>query len=85
MGADNNHALMLAAVAAAAVAWWVMKKGCCTACGQRQTIPALESGMVPTASAPGDDAWGWTYYQNGIVIGADGAYYFNGKKVWSPV
>lgn len=33
---------------------------------------------------PGEIGYGWKYYDDGTSIGPDGAYYFQGKKVWSP-
>lgn len=39
---------------------------------------------IPNLSVPGQEAWGWTYYNNGVAIGPDGTYYKNGVAVWSP-
>lgn len=33
---------------------------------------------------PGQAGWGWNYYDNGTAIGPDGAYYFQGERVWAP-
>lgn len=39
---------------------------------------------VLNASQPGDEAYGWTYYNNGVAISPTGDYYKNGVKVWGP-
>lgn len=40
--------------------------------------------QIAYAASPGDAAWGWQYFTDGVAIGPDGKYYLNGNLVWSP-
>jgi len=42
---------------------------------------------VLNQALPGQDGWGWRYYNdgsNGVAIAPDGGYYLNGELVWRP-
>jgi hypothetical protein len=78
----TSHLILLAALGVGA--WLLMRPRTAGAAGIRIT-PGLDSVVeIPNLSVPGQEAWGWTYYNNGIAIGPDGSYYKNGAKVWSP-
>jgi hypothetical protein len=39
---------------------------------------------VPNSALPGQPGYGWKYYDNGVSVGPDGAYYIGSSKVWDP-
>lgn len=79
----TSHLILLAGIGVAA--WFLLRPKSAGAAGI--TFPTgLDSVVeIPNLSVPGQEAWGWTYYNNGVAIGPDGTYYKNGVKVWSPV
>lgn len=44
----------------------------------------LPTTEIQNSAMPGDSAWGWRYYTDGTAIGPDGAYYYQGQRIWSP-
>lgn len=39
---------------------------------------------ITNTSLPGDEAYGWRYFDNGTVIDPTGNYYLDGELIWSP-
>lgn len=76
-----SHLILLGALGVAA--WLVLKP---KAAGAVTRIGNTFDGVteILNNSVPGEAAWGWKYYNNGVAIGPDGTYYKNGEKVWSP-
>jgi len=56
--------------------------------GDMRKYPATYADGYPSliayAAQPGDAAWGWQYFTDGVAIGPDGSYYKNDALVWSP-
>jgi len=77
----TSHLILLGALGVAA--WLVLKPKAASAAG-RTTTTFDKVTEILNNSVPGEAAWGWTYYNNGVAIGPDGTYYKNGEKVWSP-
>lgn len=46
--------------------------------------PASWVSEITNGADPGEDGWGWRYYDNGVAISPSGAYYQNGQLVWKP-
>jgi hypothetical protein len=51
--------------------------------GGAVNVPSYTKSIFNTA-LPGQEGWGWQYFNDGTAIGPDGSYYTNGQKVWSP-
>lgn len=48
-------------------------------------VPAQNfTKAIFNTALPGQEGWGWQYFNDGTAIGPDGSYYTNGQKVWSP-
>ena len=39
---------------------------------------------IANTALPGQEGYGWSYYDNGTAISPTGEYYLNGELVWSP-
>ena len=76
----SSHLILLAAVGVAA--WILMKPKTAGAAGGNSVFDGVVE--ILNTSVPGQEAWGWTYYNNGVAISPDGSYYKNGVKIWSP-
>jgi hypothetical protein len=51
--------------------------------GGQVSVSNFTKSIFNTA-LPGQEGWGWQYFNDGTAIGPDGSYYTNGQKVWSP-
>lgn len=49
-----------------------------------QSSQGMFARGVANSALPGQDGWGWDYFDNGVAISPSGDYYLNGTKVWSP-
>lgn len=79
----NNDLLIIAAAALAV--WVIVKKRPVSAAATGTAKVAGFVGEVQNNALPGQDGYGWDYFANGAVISPDGAYWFQGQKVWQPV
>lgn len=67
------------ALALAGIALWMVL--------QSRKVSAASADFVneiANASQPGDDAYGWQYFTNGVVIDPAGAYWKDSRIVWAP-
>jgi hypothetical protein len=87
----NKNTMMILAAAGLGL-WYVTKmtKRPVTAAGAASlnkggavNVPSYTKSIFNTA-LPGQEGWGWQYFNDGTAIGPDGSYYTNGQKVWSP-
>ncbi len=61
------------------LALWMVTRVAQPAAGRASFV-----NTIPNAARPGDDAYGWQYFDNGTVIDPNGAYWLNGAMVWAP-
>lgn len=48
------------------------------------SLASSNVSLVENNALPGEEGYGWSYYDNGTAISPDGEYYFNGELIWSP-
>lgn len=78
---NANNVLTLVAMAALG---FVAYKAFKTQPPRARTYAEGDTSQIANSASPGDAAWGWSYFSDGVSIGPDGSYYKGSNKVWSP-
>lgn len=84
----HDKDLVILAVAGLLAFFLLKRPATAAGIGRSPTVPATGrndyANQIVNQALPGDDAWGWSYYTDGVAISPDGVYYKNGVRIWSP-